>query len=362
MDQESQLAELGWDEFFARAFEPFVSKGYKPARVIREQRDAYLVRGTSGVLRARVSGRLSHLTRLRSDYPAVGDWVAIGVRRDEKTATIHAVLERKTMFSRKVAGEKTDRQVLAANVDTVLVVCGLDGEFNLRRLERYLSSTGVAGARTVVVLNKADLAGNVEEVVREVRAVAGDCHVHVMSALEGAGLDALEPYLLRGKTLVFLGSSGVGKTTIINRLLGEERLRTGSVRASDGKGRHTTSSRELVVMPSGAIVIDTPGIREMQLWDDEVELEESFSDIEQLSTECRFSDCAHEAEPGCAVREAIDGGLLEGARWKNYLKLKDEIKRFRRRRRDAERISNGVARRRLRDRRRREDEDEDELE
>ena len=244
MDQDNELSELGWDEFFAGAFEPFASKGYKPARVVREQRDAYLVRGPAGELKARVSGRFSHRTRLRSDYPTVGDWVAIRVRRDGEAATIHAVLERKTMFSRKVTGEKTDRQVLAANVDTVLVVCGLDSEFNLRRLERYLSRAGAAGAQTVVILNKADLAGNLEAMVQEVKAVTADCHLHVMSALEGTGLDALEPYLLRGRTLVFLGSSGVGKTTIINRLLGEERLRTGKVRASDGKGRHTTSSRK----------------------------------------------------------------------------------------------------------------------
>jgi ribosome biogenesis GTPase len=319
------LIELGWNEYFAALFESYRAGGLSPARVTAQHRDRCLAAGDMGEVWAEVSGRFRHQTTDRSGYPAVGDWVAlepIGRNR----GIIHAVLERRSAFIRKAAGELTEAQVVAANVDTVFLVTGLDGDFNLRRIERYLTAAWDSGASPVVVLNKCDLCEDLAEAVLEVEAIALGAPVAAVSARDGANLDVLRRYLAPSKTAALLGSSGVGKSTLINRLLGEERLPTGTVREDDSRGRHVTSRREMIVLPGGALLIDTPGMRELQLWVDDESLARAFDDVENLAARCRFADCRHEAEPGCAVREALTNGALDAGRFKSYLKQRRELR------------------------------------
>jgi ribosome biogenesis GTPase len=321
-----ELDRLGWHEFFSNHFEPYETKRYAPARVAREDKHVYTVYGTAGELAARVAGRLLHSAKSRGDFPAVGDWVAIDPRPEEGKATIHAVLPRRSKFVRKVVSVKTEEQVLAANIDTVFLVSALGGDFNLRRLERYLTLAWESGAMPVVVLNKADLCDDVETLIDEAGSVACGVTIHAISALEGLGLEVLETYLAPGKTVALLGSSGVGKSTLINSLMRTDLLEVGEVRASDGRGRHITSSRQLVVLPDGGMIIDTPGMRELQLWADEKSLGASFEDVDKLAQGCRFRDCKHQAEPGCAVKDAVESGALDAKRLKSYRKLRRELK------------------------------------
>jgi ribosome biogenesis GTPase len=320
------LSDLGWDSFFEEHLTQNKKDGYVPARIAREDRQAYLAYSEYGELFARVSGKMRHSARSRADFPAVGDWVVIEPRPGEARATIHAVLPRKSKFCRKVAWVKTEEQVLASNVDTVFLVNGLDLDFNLRRLERYLTLAWESGAQPVVVLNKADLCPDVESQVGEAESVAFGVPIHAVSALELDGLDALRGYVGAGTTVALLGSSGVGKSTLINSFLGTDLLKVGAVREDDSRGRHITTSRQLVAIPGGGVIIDTPGMRELQLWADEKSLGGSFEDIEDLAAQCRFSDCRHESEPGCAVKAAIEDGGLDAGRFRSYLKLQKEIK------------------------------------
>ena len=320
------LATLGWNPLLDQHFEGFRSQGLSPARVAREYGQCYLVLCEQGELSAQVSGKLRHSAVERSDLPAVGDWVAIRPRFDEGKATIHAVLPRKSKFSRKTAGDITEEQVVATNVDTVFLVSGLDGDFNVRRIERYLTLAWEGGANPVIVLNKMDLCADVDAHVAEVELIAFGVPIHPVSAKEKRGLDALRHYLQPGETAALLGSSGVGKSTLINSLLGVERQRVGSVREFDGKGRHVTSHRELVLLPGGGVLIDNPGMREIQLWGDEEGLAEGFADIEKLAAQCRFRDCRHDGEPGCAIGEVLESGTLDAGRWRSYLKLQRELK------------------------------------
>jgi ribosome biogenesis GTPase len=302
--------------------------------VAREHKELYVVISEIGELTAEVSGRLRHDAQSRSDFPNVGDWVAVMPRPEEGRATIHAVLPRKSSFSRKaVLGGgpkygpgKIDEQVLAANIDTVFLVSGLDSDFNLRRIERYVAVAWDSGADPVVILNKADLCDDIEERVEEVEGVAIGVPVHSMCATEDEGLDVFRDYLTHGRTGAFLGSSGVGKSTIINGLLGEDRLRIGAVREDDQRGRHTTTFRELIALPEGGIVIDTPGMREIQMWDNEEALSRTFEDIEEITAQCRFSDCSHNKEPGCAIAGALEDGSLDSNRYQSYLKMQKELK------------------------------------
>ena len=327
------LSDIGWDDFFEIGFEEFRDRGFVPARVAREDKEAYLVFSEHGELTARVSGRMRHDAQSRSEFPAVGDWVAIQARPKEGEATIHAVLPRKSRFSRKVPGGRTEEQVLAANVDTVFLVSGLDANFNVRRIERYVTLAWDSGAGPVILLNKADVCDDVQARISEVESAAFGVAVHAISATENEGLDVLGKYISKGKTVAFLGSSGVGKSTIINSLLGEERQKVNAISEAIGKGKHTTTHRELIVFPGGGVVIDTPGMRELQMWCDEDGLKQSFDDIEELTHLCRFTNCRHATEPGCAIKKALAEGALDAERYGNYLRLQKEL-RFLARRQD----------------------------
>lgn len=318
------LTEIGWNDHFAALFEPYSRNDLVPARVVKQYRERCLVAAEKGELKADISGRLRHSIANISDFPVIGDWVAVESVGHSR-GVIHAVLPRRSAFTRKAAGDLTEAQVVAANVDTVFLITGLDGNFNLRRIERYLTAAWDSGASPVIVLNKADLKLNLNETVAEVKRIARGVPVVAVSANDGYNLDVLGTFLAPGRTVAMLGSSGVGKSTLINRLLGEERLRIRPVREDDSRGRHTTTHREIVALPGGALLIDTPGMRELQLWADDEGLDRSFDDIAGLASRCRFADCRHEAEPACAVREAVERGSLDARRLENYLKQRREL-------------------------------------
>jgi len=314
------LQELGWDAFFTDAFRPYENDNLIPARVAARHHGPCELLTELGRLGGVPAGRLAD-----DELPVVGDWVVARALDGERKAVIEAVLPRRSAFTRKEAWTRTVAQVIAANVDTVFLVTAFGGDLNARRLERYLTAAWDSGSSPVVVANKVDLAEDRLLELAEVEAVALGVPVLVVSAATGEGLDELEPHLQPGRTIALLGSSGVGKSTLVNRLAGRELLATRAIR-SDGRGRHTTSHRELVPLASGALLIDTPGMRELQLWADENVLDSTFAEIAELASGCRFSDCSHEHEPGCAVKAAIADGSLPRERFASYRKLQREIR------------------------------------
>ena len=320
------LRDYGWNENLSAQFEPYAGRGLVPARVVKQSRDRSTLVTPLGELESEVSGKFRYLAANHADFPVVGDWAAIEPA-GENLAIIHTILPRRSAFSRKVAGDIVEAQVAAANVDTVFLISGLDGDFNLRRIERYLTTAWASGAEPIIVLNKADLCPDLRNVIVGVESVAPGVPVVAVSAKVEGGAKGLDPFLIPGKTVALLGSSGVGKSTLINRLLGEERLRTAPMSdAAEGRGRHTTTERELVRLPGGALLIDTPGMRELQLWTDEASLDRTFDDIDRLAARCRFPNCTHEREPGCAVRAAVEAGALGRQRLESFFKLRRELR------------------------------------
>ncbi|MGA1865853.1 MAG: ribosome small subunit-dependent GTPase A [Thermoplasmatota archaeon] len=322
MSSRTNLDRLGWDRHFedsVRALEIEGIEGIDVGRVSFLDGSRYTVITGEGEVRTRASSKV-----LMAGGPAVGDWVV--VKLSGTSNIIISVLPRKGCISRKVPGKEVHEQVFAANVDIIFVMMGLDNDFNLRRLERYLVMVSASGSRPVILLNKSDDAKDLPAKLQQVHEVSGEVPVHHISAMNGDGMDVLDRYLRKGVTVALIGSSGVGKSTLMNRLLGEEKMRTGELRKSCGKGSHVTTSRELMVLPEGGILIDNPGIRELQLWGDETTLEEAFKDILGLSRKCRFKDCQHLSEPGCAVKRALEEGEIERSRFDNYIKMRRELR------------------------------------
>lgn len=327
------LNELGWNDRFRTAFANLKAEHLTPARVVREDRESYVVCGPAvgprcRTWRAVVRGVLRFHAAGRDDFPAVGDWVVVQAPPADQAgspAVIHGILPRTSAVARKAAGFGGGEQLVAANVDTLLICCGLDGDYNPRRIERYLTLAYGSGAAPVVVLTKADLCDEAEERVAEVEAVAIGAPVIVVGYAEEDGIDAVRRLVKPGSTAALVGSSGVGKSTLINRLLGREAMATGTVRDSDQRGRHTTTHRQLLLLPGGGVLIDTPGLRELQLWADASDLGSSFADIEALAADCRFRDCSHTSEPGCGVLAALESGALTAERFESFRKLQREL-------------------------------------
>ena len=329
------LESLGWTPHFKQHYESMSHTGTEPARVVRQDRSSYTALFTGGELSATITGKYRHEIQPSAGLPAVGDWVVLTPDPSGASAVIHKVLPRRSAFSRVEVGGATKEQVVAANIDTVFLVSGLDGDFNVRRIERYVTLAWDSGATPVVLLNKADLCSDLSARIAEVESVAPGVDVHPLTAADREGIEMLDVYLAEGRTVALAGSSGVGKSTIVNALLHADRMVTRPVRQDDSRGRHTTSHRELILLPNGGMIIDTPGMRELQLWATEDSLAGAFGDIEELIQSCRFADCGHDSEPGCAIRGAIEDGSLDRARYASYQKLKRELAHLARRQSDT---------------------------
>jgi ribosome biogenesis GTPase len=318
------IGDYGWSATLAAAFSGHAAAGLTAGRVIIQQRDGYVVATDEGELKAKASGRLAHEAG-EAGYPAVGDWVALAIAPGEKAATIQAILPRSTAFVRRAADSLQRLQVIAANIDVAFVVTSLNADLNPRRIERFLAAAWQSGARPVVVLTKADLSEDPQGQAAEIAALAAGCPVLVVSAREGVGLDALRAQVAPGETCVLIGSSGVGKSTLVNAFLGHGRMATHAVREGDDRGRHTTSHRELILLADGRLILDTPGVREVGLMDADEGVAAVFDDIELLAQACRFNDCGHGNEPGCAVQAALKDGTLDPDRWAHFQKLGTEL-------------------------------------
>lgn len=324
----NQLNEYGWNNIrqdeWKNNFET-AERNYVPGRVTLEHKRMYRVVTAEGEWLSTCSGSFTHATAERRDFPAVGDWVAVEQMPGEEKGIIHSLLPRTSLFSRKVAGMAITEQIIAVNVDIVFLVTSMNDDFNARRLERYLVAAYDSGALPVVVLTKKDVCDYPEDYIDQAKQVAIGADVVAVSSKTGEGIDTLSDMLQNGKTAALLGSSGVGKSSLINALCGEARMAVQDIREDDAKGRHTTTHRELIKMPAGGILIDTPGMREFQLWNENDSVDSGFKDIESLANQCQFRNCNHHSEPGCAIQKALDEGVLEKQRYANYLKLQKEL-------------------------------------
>lgn len=332
------LEELGWNNFFENNFEEYRRKNLLAGRVITQHKGLYLVRSEKADYTGKLSGKFIYHSDVKKDYPTVGDWVAINPV-DKDNAIIYGVLPRKSYFARKLAisggrkmkngvlvGGNIEEQIIGSNIDTAFIVSGLDDNFNISRIERYITLVLSSGAEPVILLNKCELCIDPSHYLTEIKNIAEDIHVHFISALKNINMDIFDKYMLKGKTLVFLGSSGVGKSTIINSIFGDEMQKTNTVSSANGKGRHTTTSSRVITHISGCSVIDTPGMRELQLWADEDILEESFNDIAALARQCKYRNCRHAKEDGCAVKAALEDGTLSMERFNSFISQRKELR------------------------------------
>ncbi len=328
------LNELGWNTELEAAFQPYKEKKCIPARICQEMKNRYGILMETGEDVALVAQKLFDSAFNRSDLPAIGDWVAVERKKPVDPYRIVAILPRKSCFSRKAKNTygrnftkagSSDEQILSVNIDIVFLVVSLNFDYNLRKIERYLSLIWESGVKAVIILNKTDLCNDVEEKLEEVKKICCDVPVHAISALHGDNMHFIREYVSVGTTISLIGSSGVGKSTILNAILGEEKQLTAESRIADGRGRHTTSHRELIIIPSGGILIDNPGLRDIKIIGTEVSLNKTFEDIKELAEECRFRNCNHGTEPGCAIREATENGELDEKRLNSFLRLQEEL-------------------------------------
>ncbi|MGB2351884.1 MAG: ribosome small subunit-dependent GTPase A [Akkermansiaceae bacterium] len=347
------LADLGWNNRFQKDFDALRLSQCVPARLIRDNKISYgaLYMDEGGEVRERevvMSGKVYHDAETDAELPAVGDWVALELAADEDGENvIRARLARQTCFSRKLPGKSAEEQVIAANVSVVVVVTDAGADFNPRRMERYFTLIKRSGSRAVVLVNKSDLFSTEQNqtAAAEIRELSGEAEVYITSAAHNEGLEVLKKYLEPGVSITMVGSSGVGKSTLVNQLLGEDFQWTGDVNETTGKGRHTTTARELILLDDGGILIDNPGMREIQMWTDEQTLRESFLDVEQLAAKCKFHDCKHGDDAGCAIRAAVESGELDERRYEGYLKLDEEIEKLKQRQKKRRMLSERRAKR-----------------
>lgn len=324
------LKKLGWNTYFENEFEPYLNKGFYAARVITQNKGNYVVVSDKGNFNAKLSGRFIHNADVKKDYPTVGDWVVIKAINTNE-AIIYAILPRKSYFARKMAisggrkikngiivGGYIEEQIIGSNIDITFIVSGLDDNFNIQRIERYITLVHSSGSTPVILLNKCDLCTNQTHYIEQIKSIISDIEVYFISVKANINMDIFDKFLHEGTTIVFLGSSGVGKSTITNYLLDDEVQKTNVVSNAHGKGRHTTTSSQLLYHSSGALIIDTPGTKELQLWADEDILSETFDDIYTFAENCKFKDCKHDKEIGCAVKKAIEDGILSIYRFKSY--------------------------------------------
>ena len=350
MAEPITLASLGWNARFEQAFAPHAEKGWIPARIIRDNKITYGALTAGGEeYEVIMAGRVYHQADTDADLPAVGDWVALDTKSDDDHVVIRARLPRQSCLSRKLPGRSAQEQIIATNIDVVVVITDPGPDLNLRRMERYFTMIALSGARPIVLVNKADIfpEAAITKAVRGIQALSSDAEVHVTSALKKRSLAPLKKELVPGRAVVLMGSSGVGKSSIVNAILGDEYQWTDEVNEVTGRGRHSTTARELFVLPKGGILIDNPGIREVHVWTDAETLRERFADIEDLATRCKYDDCKHRTDVGCAIQAAIAEGTLRKERYESYRKLEAEVQQLQDQKKRREITGNRWARREL---------------